>query len=126
MAYMNQEKKKALMPEIKRVLDKYGVKATFRVVHHSSLRCIIRSGKLDLVNAAHSGELEDLDGYIQVNHFWIDEQFSGTAARFLHELKEAMMRGNHDRSDLMTDYFDVGWYIDISIGEWDKPYVLTA
>jgi hypothetical protein len=26
----------------------------------------------------------------------------------------------------MTDYFDVGWYIDIKIGKWDKPYNFTG
>ena len=41
---------------------------------------------------------------------------------FLMELKSAMMNGNHDRSDIMTDLFDVGWYIDINIGRWNKAY----
>ena len=26
----------------------------------------------------------------------------------------------------MTDYFDVGFYVSLSIGEWDKPYVVTV
>jgi hypothetical protein len=34
--------------------------------------------------------------------------------------------GNHDRSDSQTDYFDVGFYTDISIGRWDTPYVQVA
>jgi hypothetical protein len=33
-----------------------------------------------------------------------------------------MMTGNHDRSDSQTDYFDVGWYIEIQFGQWDKPH----
>jgi hypothetical protein len=37
-----------------------------------------------------------------------------------------MMVGNHDKSDVMTDYFNVGWYIDINIGKWDKPYKVAA
>ena len=28
--------------------------------------------------------------------------------------------GNHDNSDPMTDYFDVGWYISVNLGRWDK------
>jgi len=24
----------------------------------------------------------------------------------------------------MTDYFNVGWYIDVNIGKWNKPYVI--
>jgi hypothetical protein len=26
----------------------------------------------------------------------------------------------------MTDYFDVGWYIEINVGKWNKEYNLTA
>jgi hypothetical protein len=26
----------------------------------------------------------------------------------------------------MTDYFDVGWYIDINVGKWNKPYQFEA
>jgi len=25
----------------------------------------------------------------------------------------------------MTDYFDVGWYNDIRIGDWNKPYQMV-
>jgi hypothetical protein len=32
---------------------------------------------------------------------------------------------NHDNSDPMTDYYDVGHYTKINIGKWDKAYQLT-
>jgi hypothetical protein len=32
----------------------------------------------------------------------------------------------YDNTDIMTDYFDVSHYIDISIGKWDKPYAFTG
>jgi hypothetical protein len=35
-----------------------------------------------------------------------------------------MNQGNWNRSDVQTDYFDVGWYCDINVGSWNKPYVL--
>jgi len=25
----------------------------------------------------------------------------------------------------MTDYFDVGWYISVNLGKWDKPYIVN-
>ena len=37
-----------------------------------------------------------------------------------------MNDGNHDRSDPQSDYFDVGWYVDVNIGKWNKPYTLVA
>lgn len=31
---------------------------------------------------------------------------------------------NHDKSDLMSDYFDVNYYGGVRIGKWDKDYIL--
>lgn len=33
--------------------------------------------------------------------------------------------GNWDRSDVRSDYFDVGWYINLTVGKGDKYYVLS-
>ena len=30
---------------------------------------------------------------------------------------------NHDNSDIMTDYFDVGYYKSIYLGDYDKDYI---
>ena len=65
-------------------------------------------------------------GTTSVNEYWIEEHFEGVAKEFLLKLKDAMMIGNHNNSDIMTDYFDVGWYIKINVGKWDKPYEVTA
>lgn len=114
MAYMSQQKKAELAPGIKSVLKKYNMKGTIGVHNHSTLVVNIKSGVIDF------GKDE-----IQVNHHWIDEHYQGVAKEFLSELKDAMMIGNHNRSDIQSDYFDVGFYIDINIGQWDKPYVVT-
>ena len=50
---------------------------------------------------------------------------NGKAKQFLSEVITAMHKGNHDNSDIMTDYFDVGWYIDVNIGKWNQPYALV-
>ena len=63
---------------------------------------------------------------LDVNPYWYHEHFSGKAKDFLKELLTAMNDGNHDRSDIMTDYFDVGWYVDVNIGKWNKPYKVAA
>ena len=48
------------------------------------------------------------------------------ALAFLSEVIPAMNVGNFDNSDPMTDYFHVGWYVDVNLGRWDKPYVYTS
>jgi hypothetical protein len=69
-----------------------------------------------------SGFRPNTSGYCTVNPYWYKDHYSGKALKFLSELIPVMNDGNHDRSDIMTDYFDVGWYIDINIGRWDAPY----
>jgi len=131
MAYMSQENKASKAPAIKAVLKKYGMKGSVAVHHHSSLVCNIKSGKLDIIRNYN----ETVVGYerpqgqvatkaIQVNPYNIDRCYTGKVKSFLTELYAAMMVGNYDRSDLQSDYFCVGWYVDINVGKWNKPYVL--
>ena len=47
MAYMNQEKKKALAPLIKSICKKHGIKATLGVDNYSTLMLNVKSNKID-------------------------------------------------------------------------------
>ena len=60
--------------------------------------------------------------YINVNHYHYERHFTGDTLKFLKEVIPAMMVGNHDNSDIYTDYFDVGWYIDVQFGKWNTGY----
>lgn len=137
MAYFNQERKAQRAPAIKAICKKYGVKATLSVRHHSTFVVTITQGNIDFIenfiqtdkNKPYAKNMsEDQIAYIRknrsldVNTYWYHEHFSGTAKAFLAELIQAMNVGNHDNSDIQTDYFDVGWYIDVNIGKWNKPY----
>jgi hypothetical protein len=134
MAHMNQEKKKTLLPGIKKVLKKYGVKATVAVRHHSTLVLNVSAGPIDFLadynrtmkenNERNGWDYTPETKGFTVNTYHIESTYTGEARDFLVEVYAAMMAGNHDRSDIMTDYFDVGWYTDINIGKWNKPYVL--
>ena len=121
MAYVSKELKAKLAPAIKAVLKKYDVKGTIAVRNHSTLVVNIKQGAVDFV-ADCSGN----DFHYQVNPYHIDRGWNGKAAKFLNELIAAM-KGNewYDRSDIMTDYFDTAYYMDINIGQWDKDYIQT-
>ena len=113
MAYMNQVKKKKLAGGIKAVMPK-GWKYTLSVRNHMALVCTIW--------AAPAADVEQIKGdNADVNEYWIREHYTGKLADTLEAIKDAMNVGNHDNSDIMTDYFDVGWYIDIEFGRWNKP-----
>jgi hypothetical protein len=116
VAYMNQELKAKLAPEVKNILKKYNLKGSISTSAHA-IKVTIAEGDIDF------GEC------CSVNEYRIEQDFRGVAAKVLTELKDALNgKGstvrNHDNSDVMTDYFDVGWYIKISIGKWNKPYKL--
>lgn len=133
MAYMSQEKKKSLAPAIKAILKEYGLNGSLGVEHHTGLVLNIRSGKIDFFSAIKRSEHalgvgNDVkpSGHLQVNTYHIESHFSGVACEALVKLNKAMNVGNHDKSDISTDYFDVGWYVYINIGKWDRPYVLEG
>ena len=123
MAYMSQEKKAKIAPAVKAILKKYNVKASLAVRNHMTLVLNVKQGPIDFIN--DFGNSEDAAKFgIQVNPYWYHEHFTGESKKFLTEVITAMNDGNHDRSDIQTDYFDVGWYVDVNIGQWNKPYAL--
>lgn len=129
MAYMNQEKKAELAPRIKEILRKHQLKGSLGVHHHSTLVLNIASGPIDFIGnlnrvaaSKNNREFTPAKDSLDVNPYWYREHFDGEALAFLSEVIPVMNDGNHDRSDMMTDYHDVGWYVTVKIGRWDKPY----
>ena len=119
MAYVSQQDKAKLAPEIKKVLSKYGMKGSISIRHHSTLVVTLQSGAIDF------GEYTHGDGYIQVNVYHIERHYKGKAQAFLTELLAAMKGPDwFDKSDAMTDYFHISHYCDINVGKWNKPYFL--
>lgn len=134
MAYMSREKKAKIAPVVKAICAKYKVKVTLAVHNHSTLSLNIKSGPIDFIGNANRVIGERPGGFrngnpakdsMQVNEYWYHEHFDGVAKEFLREVLEAMNDGNHNRSDIQADYFDVGWYVNVNVGKWDKPYILA-
>lgn len=119
MAYVSQDLKRKLSPNIKAVLKKYNLKGTIGVRHHSTLVVTIRSGVMDLSETNNRGEA--MTSY-SVNEYGIEDRYNDQRLHLFKELYNAMNDGNWDKSDIQTDYFNVGWYTDIRVGEWNKPY----
>lgn len=133
MAYISQSEKATLLPEIKRVLKKYGMKGSVSIRHHMTLVVTLPEGSLDLIgnwyemarnDRGRAYPVGDKPTYLNVSHHWLDSRFSGDCLAFLSELFEAM-RGPDwfDDSDLMTDYFHVAHYVDVNVGRWNRPYL---
>ena len=116
MALFTQDQKKAIQPKIKEICKRHGIKATLSVRHHSTVQLNVASGSIDF----------DFEGNINTYHW--ERQFEGNekAIAFLGEVLPVLNSGNYDESCIQTDYFNVGWYVDVYIGRWNKPYVLKG
>lgn len=135
MAYMSQEKKAKIAANLKKVMPK-DWKYSLAVHHHSTIILTISAAPVDLIAhfnetcqkaARHSvQEFTPAKDYIQVNEFYLNTQFSGDVLAAFEKIKDAMNTDNFDRSDIQSDYFCVGHWVNIHIGKWDKPFQFIA
>lgn len=58
--------------------------------------------------------------YINDNKFLTDEGKS-----FFKQVLEIANKHNWDKGDVMTDYFDVNYYLYLNVGKYDKPCIYT-
>lgn len=133
MAYMNQEKKATIKAELMKVMPA-DWKWSLAVRNHSTLILTIRSAPINLLKYIKfrgvplEEALKEEDGeryrsYWRLNEYYLEESFTddNLVQQFLL-IRNAMNLGNWDRSDIQSDYFDVGHYITINIGTFEKPF----
>lgn len=142
MAYVSQEMKAKLAPTIKAICKRYGVKASIAVRHHSTLVLNIKSGRIDFIENyiktdadkpyANKMSQDQIDyirnkKFLDVNTYWVKDHYSGVAKDFLVDMIAAMEGPDFfNEDDAQTDYFHRSHYIDINIGNWDRPYAVVA
>jgi hypothetical protein len=123
MAFISKEEKNAKAVLLRALGKRYGVSLTVVRHNHSTIVLNISKGKIDFFSEYN---LEDDSGYIQVNHYRINYNFCGISQEFLNEAFRILNNGNYNNSDSMIDYFDIGFYIDINIGKFRKPYLFIS
>ncbi len=135
MAFVTQDDKKKLAPQIKAVLKTYGVKASISITNMSTLVVTLKSGSIDLLTdynerLAHERTLRGIEVMYretyELQHPVSPTDIAGLHAEFFTALIMAM-RGTDwfDKSDMQTDYFNTKHYTQIRVGTYDKPYTLT-
>lgn len=128
MAHVSQEDKARFNAALKLIMPKE-YKWSLRVRHHSTLILTIQRAPVDLVGIAQANDYaRGESGWVTFMHDRFDKAFKGhpDLVELFGKIQAALNNGNHNNSDIMTDYFDVGWYTEISIGTYDKPFVFTA
>jgi hypothetical protein len=121
MAYINSESVKQMRNQIKEMYpSKQGWKFSITRENYSNVRCVILSAPIEL-------RADDSKSNESVNPFYIETRYNGEndkATEVLKNINDILNTDNFDESDSMTDYFHVGHYISISIGDWNKPFTL--
>lgn len=123
MACVNQEKKAKIAAALAPVVPA-GWKYSLAVRNHSTIVCTISKAPVDII-AAFQPERPTTN--IDVNVYYVKQHCKDAAiAEVLQKIVDALNTDNFDKSDIMTDYFNVGHYVDLNVGRWNKPFVCTA
>ncbi|WP_031571815.1 hypothetical protein [Acidithiobacillus thiooxidans] len=124
MAHMTKDHKARIAAELKKFMPK-NWKYSLAIRHHSEIVMTIQSAPVDILAAAGKPDAKEMS---LTRYFRASELFKSNPelAELFQKIRDALDLDNHDRSDLMTDYFDVGHYLTINIGKWDKPFQIAA
>jgi len=90
-----------------------------------------RSIDISLMSGDFNAYATDKDrelNYRSYNHYHsdINTEFSSRCNEVLRLVSEYAESYNYDNSDIMTDYFDVNFYLNVSVGKFNKAYVNTS
>jgi len=124
MAYVSKEKKAKIAAALKQVVPA-GWKYSLAVRNHSTIVMTIRSAPIDLIRAIKPTRYFDPETvtHADINPYHYREQFGDEAVtEQLVRIFETLNTDNFDESDVMTDYFHVGHYVDVHLGKWGKPF----
>ena len=116
MAYISTEEVKVIREELKKNFpSRLGWKLSIVRRDYLSLSISIIQAPFELRN-------DQNNAYEQVNQYWIESRENKQSVPVLKKIFEIANKNNYDRSDVQSDYFDVGYYLNISIGHFGKPF----
>ena len=129
MAYINAKEVAAIRVELKAEFPefKFSVRKGY---NGSSVDVTVISGPVDFAEVFND-EYSNSRKYAQINHYHLYNygKYEAFFAKVLEIIKCAPARAGgkafFDKSDAMTDYFHVAYYMSINVGAWDKPYEST-
>jgi hypothetical protein len=131
MAWVTKEIVDSKRKAIKALNAKYGVKSSISGTSTSNLNLTIQKGSIDFLGDDFKYPEDynragfDKFNNFQVNQFYLDRTFKGKALEYLQAANEILHEGHWDNSDSQSDYFSCAYYVRISVGKWDTPYILT-
>ncbi len=135
MAYISTDDVKHIRNTLKKELPQY----KFSVVrdHTSSVTIALMKGPAfndyeyfdRYNNVTKTANLSDGEHH-QINQYHLEDFYGKENAEILSKIdtisRTAPAKNGgkvwYNDSDIMTDYFDIAYYVHISVGKWNKPY----
>lgn len=137
MAYISAEDVKAIREALKVEFGKtykFGVRRD----HGSGVRITFKEGPAFEVTTRYDRyegkEVEvEINGYEQINHYHTERMYGEKNAKILDKVSEIAHtapgltggKGYYCNDDAQSDYFDRAYYVNIHVGEWNKPYTVA-
>ena len=133
MAHVSKEKKQKIAAALKTVMPK-GWKWSLAVNNSSTIVLTIASAPVDLMaeamrvhnnnsyGAGCDGKMTQPETHIQAN--CRPEMYFDESLELFRKIRDALNIDNYDNSDSQTDYFDVGHYVRLNLGSWNKPFIV--
>ena len=123
MSYISTEDVKKIRVALK---NEFGKKLKFGVRKSPSCHSVgvtIKSGTVDF-----SDIMRNTYDQVQVNHYHLQNYgvHKSLFEKIVEIIKTAPSKKWYNNSDAMIDYFDVAFYFDLNVGDWDNPYKKVA
>ena len=125
MSYISTEDVKKIRVALK---NEFGKKLKFGVRKSSgghSVGVTIKSGTVDFSDIMRNNNFYD---QVQVNQYHLQNYgvHKSLFEKIVEIIKTAPSNKWYDNSDAMIDYFDVAFYFDLNVGDWNNPYKKVA
>lgn len=77
-----------------------------------------------LMEAPYQVFVDETKTHIDLNEYYMDKEtrLVPEAKAMMADVVELINSYRYDDSDGMIDYFDTNFYLDVSVGKWDKPF----
>ena len=121
MAYINKEQVKQIRESLKKEFPE--IKFSVRKENYSSVHVTILKSPYNFSDLPNYRS----DSSTSVNHFRVpDCVHRRMFEKILMIIKTGSDRKWFDKSDSMTDYFHVAFYIHLYVGHWEKGYEMIS
>lgn len=123
MPYISQEQKKEINVLLKDVMPK-NWKYSLSIHKDELIILTIKSADVDLI-ALHKGlanqNIENITS-IPLNQYHLHKAYDGEILESLEKINKVLNHTNYNNSMPECDHFDVGYYVSIQVGKWNRPF----